>query len=291
MIVTLLPNWLPPTRENWELLNTLWQFFPLVTVLQWATDFWPGGKTSIQSKYNIPGKIGWATMEAPGFINLLYLVYTLPQMNGIEKLPTANKVMVILFTLHYVYRSILSPLLNPSMSPIHPFIWVSAATFQLINSTCIGGWLGAYGPTTLEEWGGKAVSIEVGIMIFALGFMGNVFHDDELREVRRAAARKEEERQEKEGKKDGKKKNVDKVYMIPKNGFFPLILFPHYFFEWIEWGGYWVIGGIGCVPARSFLINEIATMLPRALAGKRWYIQRFGAEEIGSRKAVIPGII
>ena len=130
----------------------------------------------------------------------------------------------------------------------------------------------------------------MGLMIFAVGLMANMFHDDELREIRRAAARDQKKREEAEGKK-GEGKGVDKVYQIPKNGLFSVILYPHYFCEWIEWGGFWMVGGLACVPARTFVINEVAAMLPRALQGKRWYVERFGQERIGNRKAVIPGII
>ena len=192
---------------------------------------------------------------------------------------------------HYIYRALISPLfLNPSMSPIHITVWASALSFQLINATCIGGWLGGYGPTTQEEWTGAALRLELGLMVFAVGLLGNMYHDDELREIRRAAARNQERKQKAQGDKDDKK-GVEKVYMVPENGLFRLVLFPHYLCEWIEWGGFWMIGGMACVPARTFFINEVATMLPRALHGKQWYIERFGIEKIGSRKAVIPGVI
>jgi len=36
-------------------------------------------------------------MEAPGFITLLYLVYSLPKQEGIEKLPTPNYIMAAMF--------------------------------------------------------------------------------------------------------------------------------------------------------------------------------------------------
>lgn len=55
------------------------------------------GKTSYESRFNIPGKIGWATMEAPGFITLLYIMFTLPQKNGLDSLPGANWLMAALF--------------------------------------------------------------------------------------------------------------------------------------------------------------------------------------------------
>ena len=127
------------------------------------------------------------------------------------------------------------------------------------------------------------------MMIFGVAFLSNVFHDDDLREIRRAAARNQKRRQETES--DGSKKSVDKVYMIPESGLFALVLYPHYLSEWVEWAGFWMVGGLGCVPARTFLFNEIATMLPRALSGKRWYIQRFGQDKIGNKKAVIPGLL
>ena len=176
------------------------------------------------------------------------------------------------------------------MSPIHVLVWIMAFCFQIINATCIGGWLAGYGPTTTKEWEGKAVQIEVGLMVFAFGLLGNIYHDDELREVRRAAAR-EQERKSKANQEQRKKNGVDKVYKVPQNGLFKVILYPHYLCEWIEWGGFWIIGGLGCVPARTFIFNEIATMTPRALMGWRWYVRRFGKEAIGSRRAVIPGIL
>jgi len=52
-----------------------------------------------------------------------------------------------------------------------------------------------------------------------------------------------------------------------------------------------MVGGWNCVPARNFLVNEIFAMLPRAVAGKKWYIDKFGKEKVGSRKAVIPGVL
>lgn len=178
------------------------------------------------------------------------------------------------------------------MSPIHITVWAAALSFQLINATCIGGWLGGLGPTTDGEWAGKSIGprIEVGMMIFAVGLLANIYHDDELREIRRAAARNQKKRQEQQGEKVGGKR-VDKVYQVPENGLFRAVLFPHYFCEWIEWCGFWMVGGLACVPARNFVINEVAAMLPRALRGKQWYIEKFGKEKIGNRKSVIPGVI
>lgn len=186
---------------------------------------------------------------------------------------------------------------------MHPVVWVFALVFQLMNATQLGGWLAGYGPTSKEEWmsfrvdyktGGR---MEFGLMIFFLGFVGNMWHEDELREIRRAAARNQKRRAETaaastgKGKAVGGKTSVDKVYMIPQNGLFNFVFYPHYLLEWIEWAGFWIMGGPNCIPARTFLLNEIATMLPRAIQGKNWYIKRFGMEKVAGRKAVIPGLL
>ncbi|KAI9806179.1 MAG: hypothetical protein M1825_006294 [Sarcosagium campestre] len=245
-------------------------------------------------------------MEAPGFLTLLYVMSTLPETIGIDKpLPLANWTMAGMFTVHYLYRAIIAPLiLNPSMSPIHPMIWISAFSWQIINGLSLGGWLGGHGPTRPEDWAGRYVPMTLGMMIWAAGLMGNMFHDDELREIRRAALRSQAQREATDtidsskgqdgvvdNKKKKKQKSVDKVYQVPQNGLFEVILYPHYLCEWIEWIGFWMFAGLACLPARSFVFNEISTMTPRAVAGRRWYINRFGREKIGNRKAVVPGII
>ncbi|CAK4033372.1 3-oxo-5-alpha-steroid 4-dehydrogenase like [Lecanosticta acicola] len=284
----LIPGILPPSRENWELIAYAWQFFPIFTAVQWLTDFYPQGKTSIESAYNLPGKYAWLIMECPGFLVVLYCMFTIvPQEDG--PLPWANWTMAGIYTIHYIYRAILSPLLlNPSMSPIHPVVFFSAFAWQVINGLSLGGWLGGYGPTTVWDWAGRLYSIEIGMVLWGWSFLLNIFHDDDLREIRRSASRRQKAQAEKDGLPI---EGVEKIYMIPKNGLFHYILFPHYLTEWCEWAAFWLIGGKDCIPARSFLLNEISTMLPRALAGKKWYIEKFGKEKVGNRKAIIPGLL
>lgn len=162
------------------------------------------------------------------------------------------------------------------MSPIHILVWAMAFSFQLINATCIGGWLAGYGPTTVYDWAGRLYTIEIGLVVWGWSFLATCYHDDDLREIRRAAGRRqkreaEKRREEGNGSKGSEGQgSVDKVYMMPKNGLFGFVLYAHYFCEWMEWAGFWMIGGWDCVPARCFLLNEISTMLPRAVQGKRW---------------------
>ena len=59
---------------------------------------WYGmGKTSVTSRLNFPGRIGWVIMECPGFLTLLYTMKTLPTEQGVTNLPWQNKVLAALF--------------------------------------------------------------------------------------------------------------------------------------------------------------------------------------------------
>lgn len=56
------------------------------------------GKTSVESRLNMPGKWAWAGMEAPGFLLLGGIMYVLPgRVLGGEALPWENWGMAGLF--------------------------------------------------------------------------------------------------------------------------------------------------------------------------------------------------
>ncbi|KAL2146073.1 hypothetical protein VTI28DRAFT_5166 [Corynascus sepedonium] len=294
----LIPNWYPPSRDNYELILSIWKWMPVFASLQWFISWYGMGKTSVTSRFNLPGRIGWLTMEVPGFLTLLYTLRTLPaqvlpsSLLQTDGLPYQNKILAFLFVLHYIYRALLFPFLQPSMSPLHIFIWLSGVSFQVTNGLAIGSWLGGYGPATQADWraqlSGGTLQFAAGLAVFYLGLAANYYHDDELREIRRRAARRAREAAEKDGK--AKTVVVDKHYEIPQAGLFKVVLYPHYFVEWVEWFGFWMAAGWGCLPARCFLFNEIAAMLPRAVKGRKWYVDKFGEDKVRGRWAVIPGV-
>lgn len=259
--------------------------------VQWLIKWYGMGKTSVtNSRLNIPGRIAWMTMELPGPLTLLYIMHTLPARQGIEDLPWQNKVLAGLFVIHYAYRAVAYPLMAVSMSPVHFLVWAAAVVFQLLNASSLGGWLAAYGPVTESAWGGYdgrvgVLQFVVGIAIFYIGLAANFFHDEELREIRRREQRRQDAIRQQGGGK------VDKHYRIPTAGLFRYVLYPHYLCEWIEWTGFWVAAGWGCAPAMAFVVNEVASMLPRAVRGRAWYMERFGEEKIRRKYAVIPGLI
>jgi 3-oxo-5-alpha-steroid 4-dehydrogenase 1 len=253
------------------------------------------GKTSVTSRLNLPGRVGWLAMESPGFLTLLYVSTTLPGQLGLDlgALPWQNKVLAGLFVIHYAYRAVLFPLLAPSMSPVHAAVAAMAVVFQLANATCLGAWLGGYGPTMDAEWGSTARFV-AGIFVFYLGLAGNFFHDEELREIRRREkARRERVARKKNAGGGGSATAaaVDKHYQIPEGGLFRYLLYPHYLCEWVEWTGFWLACGPGCAPAMMFVVNEIVVMLPRAVRGRRWYEQTFGADKVRRKWTVVPGVL
>ncbi|CCC10866.1 unnamed protein product [Sordaria macrospora k-hell] len=226
--VGLIDNWYPPTRENYDLILSLWKWFPVAASIQWATSWYGMGKTSVTSRLNLPGRIGWLTMEAPGFMTLLYMMRTLPAQRGftLSDLPWQNKVLAGLFVIHYSYRAIAFPFLQPSMAPMHIIVWLSAFGFQIINGTLIGSWLAAYGPTSHAAWAKQLSSsfptlqFTCGIALFYVGLMANYYHDDELREIRRRENRRQERLAKQNGQQGQSGKKVEKHYEIPKAGLF-----------------------------------------------------------------------
>lgn len=288
--VGLINNWYPPTAENYHFILSLWKWFPAAASLQWVISWYGMGKTSVPtSRLNLPGRLAWLTMECPGFLTLLYTFFRLPPQLGLSlsDLPYQNKVLAALFVIHYSYRAVLFPFLQPSMSPLHLAIWVFGFGFQVFNGLCLGSYLAGHGPLSQADWPSPA-QFTAGIGLFYVGLAANYYHDDELREIRR----REDARQARLAKESGQtKKSVEKHYEIPKAGLFQYMLYPHYFVEWVEWFGFWMAAGFGSVPARCFLVNEVFAMLPRAVRGKKWYVEKFGEEKVGKKWAVIPGVI
>ncbi|KAL1898675.1 hypothetical protein Cpir12675_001782 [Ceratocystis pirilliformis] len=295
LVAVISSEWLPPTRDNWQLISTVFAIvFPVLGMLQFAVSWYGMGKTSVNSLLNIPGRWAWLTMEVPGFLSLSYTMTTLPERLGLDDLPWQNKVLGALFIIHYVYRAVLFPFMQPSMSPIHALIWLNAAFFQVCNGISIGGWLGGYGPTTARDWmphSWSTAQFVVGIALFYIGLMGNFFHDEELREIRRAERRKRERINSSSGKQLAEKDvDVQKHYRVPEAMLFKWVLYPHYLCEWIEWLGFWIAAGFGCAPARSFLVNEAMAMFPRAWNGRKWYENEFGEEKIRRKWTILPGL-
>lgn len=261
------------------------------------------GKTSSNSRLNLPGRYAWAVAESIGPFNLLFVIFTLPSKlkPSLDPsssflgtgLPIQSEILAFLYLIHYVNRAIVSPLfLAPSMSPIHPVVSLFMGTFQFINSSNIACWL-TYTVMTAEFQQQPLISLGsvIGITLFLVGLIGNIKAETKLFELRKGAAKRK-------ARSEGKAQvTFDKVYVIPPvEGMFRTILFPHYVMEWLEWTGFWILGGSWGLgygyssPALWFVLVEIATMLPRAVSGCQWYEQKFGKRAVAGRAGAIPAL-
>lgn len=261
------------------------------------------GKTSSKSRLNLPGRYAWAAAESIGPFNLLFILFTLPSKlkpspNASSSflgtgLPVQSEIMGVLYLIHYVNRAFVSPLfLAPSMSPIHPFVALLMGIFQFTNSSNIACWL-TYTVITADRQQPSLISFAsvIGITLFFIGLIGNIKAETKLFELRKGAAKRK-------ARSEGKAQvTFDKVYVIPPvEGMFRTILFPHYTLEWLEWTGFWILGGAWGLgygyssPALWFVLVEIATMLPRAVSGRQWYEQKFGKRAVAGRAGAIPAL-
>jgi 3-oxo-5-alpha-steroid 4-dehydrogenase 1 len=126
-------------------------------------------------------------------------------------------------------------------------------------------------------------SFWLGIAMWALGFAGNILHDEILLQIRRNVKKKTD---------DGKEH-----YAIPYGYLYRYISYPNYFCEWFEWLGFAIAAApfpglqlTNAAPPWLFFLSEIFLMAPRAVQGHAWYHKKF-KNYPKERKAVVPFVL
>ncbi|KAJ5368346.1 uncharacterized protein N7496_008106 [Penicillium cataractarum] len=255
----------PPTPAAYTTVVTVFQYFPVFTILQWLLSWHPAGKTSLKSSiFNIPGRVAWCAMEIVGPVNLLYnLSQSTPSLT---ELPAINQLVAALYCIHYANRAVISPFFSaPSMSPIHVFVIVSAMSFNWFNSSGLAAWLSGYeipiagyrisGASALVSSSMPSDSLSlvqilpvVGTAVFIIGMAGNIYSETALFRLRREEVEKRVEKKSDDKAPAGGANKFHKVYVIPPvQGVFRSILYPHYVFEWLEWTGF-ALAGVAVFP-------------------------------------------
>jgi steroid 5-alpha reductase family enzyme len=74
-------------------------------------------------------------------------------------------------------------------------------------------------------------------------------------------------------------------YKIPQSGFFKMVASPNLLGEIIEWGGFALL--TWSLPALAFFVWTCANLIPRAVANRRWYREKFPEYPV-ERKILIP---
>lgn len=189
----------------------------------------------------------------------------------------------VLFLVHYANRALFSPLRTPSRSKAHIIVPMSGIFFNVINGTLMGTYLTSPTAQSFLKNAFSRPSFWVGVTLWALGFAGNVLHDEILLRIRRDSKKKSD---------DGKEH-----YAIPYGLLYKYISYPNYFCEWVEWLGFSIASApfpelafTTAEPPWLFVLSEVLLMAPRAIRGHTWYHQKF-KDYPKERKAVLPFIL
>ena len=211
---------------------------------------------------SISARAGWMVMEAPALLVIGITVIANGQRLGILPL-----LMWGLWELHYLYRTVLFPVLMRGSSKRFPLMLVVFAfIFNTLNGYANGMYLSLPGLAISDGSFISNLRVGVGVALFVAGFVTHVMSDRDLRRLRKP----------------------DEVgYKIPRGGLWEYVSNPNYFGEIIEWGGFALAAW--SLPALAFVLFTVANLVPRAHANRAWYQQRF-PDYPKERKRVIPFI-
>ena len=208
----------------------------------------------------LPYKLGWFIQEIISPLSLLFFFL----VNNSQHNPVLW-FFILLWTIHYIYRSIIFPLrMKKNTSKIPLIIMLSAIFFNLIN-----GFLNGYYFGNLSYYPNDYIykpNFIIGICIFFFGVIINIKSDNILLKI----------------------KDQYNEYKIPNGFLYKYISCPNYLGEILEWLGFYIM--TMSLPALTFLIWTISNLLPRALATHRWYNNTFN-DYPKRRKAIIPFIL
>lgn len=269
-------------------------------------------------------------MELVSPLTFIYTFITSPLSVQAPPLPSFTEPHAILascFLIHYANRALVNPLRTSSRSKAHLIVTFSGVIFNILNGSLMGSYLSS--PFARVYLGaGLRPSFYIGLGLWALGMIGNIWHDEILLDIRRKAKSKGK------GRIYGMEVNGSRPktehYAIPHGGLYSLISYPNYFCEWVEWLGFAIAAApvpfqlfdargltpaliastlldpqtylsILKTPAQNFapnlsppwifLLTEVVLMLPRAYRGHQWYHEKFGDAYPKSRKVVIPFLL
>jgi len=206
----------------------------------------------------IDNKWGWFWMEMPAL-----LLFPLLAIFGPTTLNSMGILLVTIWSVHYVNRTIIFPFRIKTKGKKIPLTIVASALF--FNG--VNGFLNGYFIGYLSEHNGELSdwNVLLGLIIFSAGLLINQITDTKLISLR---------------------KN-NKGYVIPKGWLFKYISCPNHFGEIIEWAGFAIIAWN--LPALTFALWTFYNLVPRALNHHDWYREQF-EDYPKERKALIPFI-
>jgi len=218
----------------------------------------------------LPAKACWVLMECPTLLLTAVLVWIGPSDCLMSR--PSNLIILGLFVLHYLQRSLIYPLRIRGGAPMPTFIFISALTFCAWN-----GYLQVRDLTYLSCQGEEFSSAQdarlwnpafyVGVTMFLAGFGANLHSDAILRNLRKPG---------------------ETGYKIPRGGLFEYVSGANFCAEIFEWFGFAIAAGTPT--ALCFAVFTFCNIAPRAHSHHQWYLKKFKDDYPIDRKAVIPFI-
>jgi 3-oxo-5-alpha-steroid 4-dehydrogenase 1 len=292
------------------------------------------------SVLSLDGITSWIAMELFSPLFFLVTAYLHPFSRTPLPLPSLSLpilgikpqfVLTTLYFVHYLNRALISPLRAPYRARSHLLVVLSAIAFNTLNGFLLASFLTSASTASFLNHAPHSSSccslprFWIGITLWALGFAGNLYHDEILLNIRRKAIAKGKAKELDSSSKEGQKGARQLYYAIPHGGLYALISFPNYLCEWVEWFGFALaaspIPDFALFPSANsllaaaqsaqlaemaqllspfvdsvsppwlFFILEVVTMAPRAVRGHRWYHERFGESYPRDRRAIIPWLL
>ncbi|OCH89893.1 hypothetical protein OBBRIDRAFT_813000 [Obba rivulosa] len=288
----------PGLRSLWLARKWFTIIPPLVCPVTFVFDA-PFGRfaPSEDSILLVDGIKSWIAMELVSPVSFIYTFLKAPLAPSAPALSLhdPSTFLATLFLIHYANRALISPLRTPVRSKSHISVFLSAVSFNIVNGSLMGTYLSsAIAQSFLHDAFSKPL-FWVGVGLWALGFAGNILHDEVLLNIRRNAKAKGKAKDDPRGMSKGAKPH----YAVPHGYLYSLISYPNYFCEWVEWLGFALAAAplpsftsfgdllATLTPPYIFFLSEVFLMLPRAYRGHKWYHNRF-SDYPRDRKVVIP---
>lgn len=257
-------------------------------------------------------KNAWAIMEVTGLVMFL-LFYFAYGCNNFNYVPL---IFLGLWSFHYINRSIIYPfIIMKQKHKKFPLILVILGFFYLSMFSYLNAKNVSCNPKYTDDWV-KSPTFIIGVIIFFIGFIINVWADIKLRMLKKKSDEekdklKDEEIEEEDIEKFEKKETkfyekgefnfskmfdsdtyfsniCKKQYYLPEGGLYNIVSSPNYLGEIIEWSG-WAIA-TWSLPGLLFALGAVGCIGVRSIHTHKWYKDCF-KDYPKDRKALIPFIL
>ena len=247
--------------EHYQLIAWIWMalaggtFFYLLRV---AAPF--GRHTRPGWGPTIDNRLGWVIMESTVLLVLFLCFYS---GSGFQDISSPVAVILLLFTAHYLHRSLIFPLFLRTKGKQMPLVVaLSAMAFNTMNGFLFGYYFSHFAEYP-SDWL-QDPRFVCGLLLFCFGAWVNIRTDYQLIRLRAPG---------------------ETGYKIPQGGWFKYLSCPNHFGEILEWTGFALL--TWSLPGLAFAVWTFANLAPRAVAHHRWY-REFFPDYPKERRAFLP---